>query len=67
MELISYQKKPGPLPEIVDVGDRFDTKHEEDLFGLRDNGKSSSFENVYVESTKEAGDIEEKDVMSMRL
>ena len=55
-------KKPGPPPAKVDVGDRFDTKHEEDLFGLSENGKSSSFENVYVESTKEAGDVEEKDV-----
>ena len=55
-------EKPGPPPAKVDVGDRFDTKHEEDLFGLSENGKSSSFENVYVESTKEAGDVEEKDV-----
>ena len=55
-------EKPGPPPAKVDVGDRFDTKHEEDLFGLSKNGKSSSFENVYVESTKEAGDVEEKDV-----
>ena len=55
-------EKPGPPPTEVDVGDRFDTKHEEDLFGLSENGKSSSFENVYVESTKEAGDVEEKDV-----
>ena len=55
-------EKPGPPPTNVEVGDRFDTKHEEDLFGLSENRKSSSFENVYVESTKEAGDVEEKDV-----
>ncbi len=55
-------EKPGPPPETVEVGDRFDSKHEEDLFGLSENGKSSSFENVYTESKKEAGDVEEKDV-----
>lgn len=55
-------EKPGPPPEQVEVGDRFTTKHEEDPFGMAGNGKSSSFENVYVESTKEAGDVEEKDV-----
>ncbi len=55
-------EKPGPPPDEPEVGDRFTTKHQEEAFGLDGNGKSSSFENVYVESTKEAGDIEEKDI-----
>ncbi len=55
-------EKPGPPPDEPEIGDRFTTKHQEEAFGLDGNGKSSSFENVYVESTKEAGDVEEKDI-----
>ena len=50
-----------PVGAPIEIGDRFDTRHVDPQF--RDGGaKSSSFENLYEASKKEAGDVEEKDV-----
>ncbi len=50
------------LEDQTDVGDRFDTKHVETHLEPRLDGKTSSFENVYEETIKEAASVEEKDV-----
>ena len=45
------------------IGDRFDTKHADTHLVSLPDGKSSSYENLYVESGgKEAESVEEKDI-----
>lgn len=50
-----------PSVELIEVGDRFDTKHVPDHLGQM-AGKLCSFENLYRETVKEAKSVEEKDV-----
>lgn len=50
-----------PVGGPIEIGDRFDTRHVDPQF-KDGEAKSSSFENLYEASKKEAGDVEEKDV-----
>ena len=56
---VPEQDESHVLTDATEVGDKFDTKHDDLHLSAH---KTSSFENVYVETQKEAACVDEKDV-----
>lgn len=48
--------------EDIEIGDKFESKHVDSHLVSVSQGKSSSFENLYIASMKESQDVEEKEV-----